>query len=141
MLFFCLISLTPRTNQHVALKILTADACDGENDTFELDILRHMQAKSQGAGSVVGSDKVLGLLDEFSHTGPNGRHTCLVFKPMGPDMSHFRSLFHFPRIPIPVAKKVSRDLLMSLAFLHDHCNIIHTGMFPKKDYNQLHKSI
>lgn len=112
----------------MALKILTADACDGKNDTFELDMLRHIRTKPPG---VIGSEKVMGLMDDFSHTGPNGRHTCLVFKPMGPDMSHFRGLFPIPRIPTPVAKKVSKDLLLSLVFLHDHCNIIHTGMLAE----------
>lgn len=122
----------------MALKILTADAYDGKNDTFELDMLRHIQSRSQNAGhgSVTGSEKIMGLMDEFSHTGPNGRHACLVFKAMGPDMSHFRGLFPNPKIPIPVAKKVSRDLLLSLVFLHDHCGIIHTGMFQKTTMNQ-----
>lgn len=115
-------------DQHVALKILTADASGGENGTFELDMLRHVRAQSQASDNATGSSKILGLLDEFSHTGPNGRHACLVFKPMGPDMSHFRSLFPLARLPVPVAKKVSRDLLQSLAFLHDQCRIIHTGM-------------
>lgn len=120
-----------RTDQHVALKILTADAYDGKNDTFELDMLRHVQSRSQDAGGAIqGSDKIMALVDEFNHTGPHGRHVCLVFKPMGPDMSRLRTLFPKPRLPIPVAKRVSRDLLLSLVFLHDQCGIIHTGMLP-----------
>lgn len=114
----------------MALKILTADAYDGKNDTFELDILRHIQSRSRDGSGAIGSGKIMGLMDEFSHTGPHGRHACLVFKPMGPDMSHLRGLFPKSRIPIPVAKRVSRDLLLSLAFLHDHCGIIHTGTLP-----------
>lgn len=120
-----------RTGRHVALKILTVDSYGGKKDTFELDILRHMALKkSQASNTKSGFDRILGLLDEFQHSGPNGKHVCLVFKPMGPDLAIYRTLFPNLRIPVPVVKNIARQLLQALVFLHDTCNIIHTGKAP-----------
>ncbi|KAH7888965.1 kinase-like domain-containing protein [Phlebopus sp. FC_14] len=116
-----------QTKQHVALKILTADTFDGEKDSFELDILQCISNQSSDPGT----SHVLGLLDEFRHVGPNGQHVCLVFKPMDPDMVRCRRLFPQLRIPIPIAKKMSRDLVAALVFLHDTCSVIHTDIKPQ----------
>lgn len=103
-------------------------------------MLRHIRTRSQDSGDSQRSSKVMGLLDEFRHTGPNGQHACLVFKPMGPSMSYFRSLFPYNRLSVPIAKKVSKDLLQSLVFLHDECKIIHTGAFGQ-GHNEANDSI
>jgi serine/threonine-protein kinase SRPK3 len=116
-----------RTNQHVALKILTADSFGGEKATLELDILRHLASMVTESPKTLGASHIVGLQDEFKHSGPNGLHVCLVFKPMGPDMSHYRKLFSRAKLPMPVAKRVTKELLMALAFLHDSCQVIHTG--------------
>ncbi|KAF4448913.1 Sterigmatocystin 8-O-methyltransferase [Fusarium austroafricanum] len=44
---------------------------------------------------IIGSNHVLGLLDNFEQTGPNGQHACIIFKAMGPDLSRYRS--YLPR--------------------------------------------
>lgn len=124
-----------RTGHHVALKILTADSYDGKHDTFELDILKHLQTEARRrpvpadeyGKHVFGSDKILGLLDQFQHDGPNGQHVCMVFKPMGPDLSNYRRLFPGLRIPLSIAKKITKDLLSALVFLHETGRVIHTG--------------
>lgn len=113
-----------RTRRHVALKMLTADSYGHQQDTFEMDVLGKI--KSKGVATP-GSQHVLGLLDNFEHVGPNGKHVCLVFKAMGPDMSKFRRLFPRSRVPVPLMKSISRQLLLALAFLHDDCKVIHSG--------------
>lgn len=117
-----------RTNQRVAIKILTADIYDGKNDTFELALLSQIRDKAvqtQGAGG----ERILGLLDDFVHDGPNGRHVCLVFPPMGPDLTVTMALYEYGRFPVSVVKQIARDMLAALAFLHDECGVIHTGMY------------
>ncbi|KAI0401759.1 serine kinase [Xylaria palmicola] len=120
-----------QSNQHVALKVLTADSFGGEKATLELDILKHLTSMVTESPGRSGANHIVGLQDEFKHSGPNGQHVCLVFKPMGPDMSHYRKLFSRARLPIPVAKKVTKELLMALAFLHDSCQVIHTDIKPQ----------
>ncbi|KAM4067240.1 kinase [Hirsutella rhossiliensis] len=93
------------SKQHVALKILTADSFGQGNNTFELDILRHIRDRNT---INPGANHVLGLLDNFQHRGPNGHHVCLVFKAMGPDIH------------------ISKQLLLALSYLHDTCRVIHS---------------
>jgi serine/threonine-protein kinase SRPK3 len=107
------------------LKVLTVDSYGRQHDTFELDILGHI--KSQTPSPHLGAGHILGLSDEFVHHGPHGNHLCLVFKAMGPDMSKYRRLFPKQRIPVPLMKQISRQLLLALSYLHDTCHAIHTG--------------
>lgn len=127
--FWAAVLMLARTNQHFALKFLTADSFDGRKDSFELEILKHVTIQAGESPKVAGSQHVLGLLDEFRHNGPNGQHVCLVFKAMGPDLSKYRRMFPRLAIPIPIAKRISKQLLIALAFLHDDCRVIHTGEF------------
>ncbi|CRK18125.1 hypothetical protein BN1708_012245 [Verticillium longisporum] len=116
------------TKRHVALKVLTADSFGHQKDTFELDILKRIKAQHiQHAGKC----HILGLLDDFEHHGPNGNHVCLVFKAMGPDLSKYRRLFPHLRIPVPLVKEISRQLLLALSYLHDECRVIHTDIKPQ----------
>ncbi|KAM7186317.1 Serine/threonine-protein kinase [Naviculisporaceae sp. PSN 640] len=117
-----------QTKQHVALKVLTADSFGSKHDTFELDILRHIRGLDTPH---LGVSHVLGLLNEFEHRGPNGNHICLVFKPMGPDMTKYRRLFPKARIPLPMVKRIATQLLLALDFLHDKCGVIHTDIKPQ----------
>lgn len=89
-----------------------------------MDILREIKSKGVAAP---GSRHVLGLVDNFEHVGPNGKHVCLVFNAMGPDMSKFRRVFPRSRIPVPLMKSIARQLLLAIAFLHDTCQVIHSG--------------
>ncbi|KAI3319512.1 kinase-like protein [Xylariaceae sp. AK1471] len=116
------------TKRHVALKLLTADSYGHEQDTFEVDILSKIKSKGVAA---LGSQHVLGLLDNFEHVGPNGKNVGLVFRAMGPDMSKFRRVFPKSRIPVPLMKGISRQLLLALAFLHDTCQVIHSDIKPQ----------
>jgi serine/threonine-protein kinase SRPK3 len=113
-----------RSNSHVALKVITADAFDEQHPSFELDIIRKL---SSYRGSHQGYKYILGLIDEFRHRGPNGEHVCLVFKPMGPDLDKYRRLFTGARIPVPMMKRMTKQLLQALSFLHDTNHVIHTG--------------
>jgi serine/threonine-protein kinase SRPK3 len=108
----------------VALKVLTADSYGADHDTFELDMLRHIRRLD---GSHLGTNHVLGLLNQFEHRGPHGSHISLAVKPMGPNSNTYRRLFPKARIPLPMMKKIATQLLLALDFLHDKCGIIHTG--------------
>lgn len=114
------------TKRHVALKCLTADSFGHGKDTFELDILMHLKAHTV---SCPGTAHILGLLDHFEHRGPNGNHVCLVFKAMGPDLSRFRRLLPSMRLPPSLVKRISKQLLLGLFYLHETCRVIHTSEY------------
>ncbi|KAF1920903.1 serine kinase [Ampelomyces quisqualis] len=116
-----------RNNRHVAMKILTADAFDTIHSSLELDILHKISRYTKS----LGSEHILHLLDEFSHEGPNGVHICLVFKAMGPDLSRYRKLFPDVKIPVPIAKSITKQVLLALAFLHETNHVIHCDIKPQ----------
>lgn len=114
----------PPRGRFVAIKILTADTFGHGHDTFELDILKTLKRNSRKAP---GGVHILHIFDNFEHEGPNGKHVCLVSKAMGPALSEYRRYFPNLMIPLPILKTISRQLLQALAFLHDTCQVIHTG--------------
>jgi serine/threonine-protein kinase SRPK3 len=74
-----------------------------------------------------GRNHVIQLLDHFRHEGPEGRHVCLVFPVLGHHLGLQAAKFEQQRIPVAVMRKVARQLLQGLDFLHRECGIIHTG--------------
>lgn len=79
------------------------------------------------------------LHDSFFHTGPNGRHMCMVFSMLGCNLLSVIKAFNYRGIPIPVVKNMVRGICKGLDFLHRKCQIIHTDLKPENVlllYNQ-----
>lgn len=112
-------------NQHVALKIVVAHSHGGENAFCELEILQRILTADP---SHDGYKHVIHLLDNFQHTGPNGKHLCLVFKVMGESVSALRRRFPTRQIPAALMKQIARQVLLGLDYLHQSCGVIHTGV-------------
>jgi len=71
------------------------------------------------------------LHDSFFHTGPNGRHMCMVFSMLGCNLLSVIKAFNYRGIPIPVVKNMIRGICKGLDFLHRKCQIIHTDLKPE----------
>lgn len=71
------------------------------------------------------------LHDSFFHTGPNGRHMCMVFSMLGCNFLSIIKAFNYRGIPIPVVKNMIRGICKGLDFLHRKCHIIHTDLKPE----------
>lgn len=67
-------------------------------------------------------------LDAFPIRGPNGTHSCLVFKPMRETLHQFQQRLRRQRLPLPLFKLFMYCLLQGLDYLHTECDLIHTGM-------------
>lgn len=118
-----------RSKQHAALKVLTADCHDDGAEIFELDVLKKINEKhsSSTTTATAGANHIVRLLDHFEHKGPHGTHLCLVFKAMGPALTEYRRLYPLLQLPVSQVKDIARQLLLALAYLHDTCQVIHTG--------------
>ena len=77
------------------------------------------------------SRHVATLHDSFFHTGPNGRHMCMVFSMLGCNLLSVIKAYNYRGIPIPVVKKMMLGVAKGLDFLHRKCNIIHTDLKPE----------
>ena len=71
------------------------------------------------------------LHDSFFHTGPNGRHMCMIFSMLGVNLLSVIKAFNYRGIPIPVVKNMVKGMCKGLDFLHRKCNIIHTDLKPE----------
>lgn len=77
------------------------------------------------------SKHVATLHDSFFHTGPNGRHMCMVFSMLGCNLLSVIKAYNYRGIPIPVVKKMIKGVAKGLDFLHRKCKIIHTDLKPE----------
>ena len=77
------------------------------------------------------SQYVATLHDSFFHTGPNGRHMCMVFSMLGCNLLSVIKAFNYRGIPIPVVKNMIKGICKGLDFLHRKCQIIHTDLKPE----------
>lgn len=110
----------------VALKI--QKSASGYTDAAH-DEIRILESIDKAAAGV--ATPVVRLLDSFEHTGVNGRHVCLAFDVMGASLLHLIKRFNFSGVPIPLVRRVTRDLLVGLDFLHTSARVIHTDLKPE----------
>jgi len=74
---------------------------------------------------------VVQLIDYFEHYGPNGKHVCMVFETMGPNVLALIKRYNFKGIPLDIVQKVTTHTLIGLDYLHRICGIIHTDLKPE----------
>ncbi|KAH8912483.1 kinase-like protein [Coniochaeta sp. PMI_546] len=123
------------SQRYVALKVLTADT--DQRTAVSGDLLVHDSLRTATNGDY--SRHIVVLLDSFTHQGPNGTHLCLVYEAMGPnvnDMLHLapecrtgKHLTDPKRLPKLWARRILRDALLGLQFLHSH-GIVHGDVHP-----------
>ncbi|GLI61516.1 hypothetical protein VaNZ11_003896 [Volvox africanus] len=71
------------------------------------------------------------LYDSFEHSGPNGKHVCLVFEVLGENLLALIKRYDYKGIPIPIVRNMARQMLVALDYMHRCCEIIHTDFKPE----------
>lgn len=71
------------------------------------------------------------LLDCFDHIGPHGRHVCLVFEVLGDNLLALIKHYDYRGIPTGMLRRMSRQILEALDYMHTRCQIIHTDLKPE----------
>ncbi|KXZ45785.1 hypothetical protein GPECTOR_50g578 [Gonium pectorale] len=71
------------------------------------------------------------LYDSFEHSGPNGRHVCLVFEVLGDNLLALIKRYDYKGIPIPIVRNLAKQMLVALDYMHRCCEIIHTDFKPE----------
>ncbi|KAH8740464.1 protein kinase domain [Cryptosporidium ryanae] len=74
---------------------------------------------------------VVGFVDFFEVSGPNGVHVCMVFDVMGPNILQLIGLYEYKGVPIDVVRKIAVHSLIGLDYLHRICGVIHTDIKPE----------
>lgn len=83
------------------------------------------------ATTVDHSHHVATLHDSFFHTGPHGRHMCMVFSMLGCNLLSVIKAHSYRGIPLKAVQKMVKGMAKGLDFLHRRCDIIHTDLKPE----------
>ncbi|KAI9703361.1 MAG: hypothetical protein M1836_007929 [Candelina mexicana] len=111
-------------DKYVSLKILTANTSEHSR---EERVLNHITRNNQRHP---GRKYVSSLIDEFTITGPNGHHKCLVSEALGPTVSEVKESFTCDLLPLDIARRITVQLALGLAYIHS-CGIIHGDIHIK----------
>ena len=74
---------------------------------------------------------VVQLLNAFIYQGPYGRHFCMVFEVLGVNLLEIIKRYDYKGIPLPICRRMARQILIGLHYLHKYCGIIHTDLKPE----------
>ena len=69
----------------------------------------------------------LAYYDTFEFESAHGAHRCLVTEPLGYGVDYVRKLHEDHRISLSTVKRIVRQVLLGLAYLHEVCGIVHAG--------------
>lgn len=123
-LYITVLTISSRTQQECALKILVASLTDNNRGPDEEGVMRTLRDGPTSPQSP-GKAHTCQLLDSFIHNGPNSRHICLVLEPLG--LSALDVYRSFPAsLPLILVQRIAKDILLGLQYVHE-CGIIHTG--------------
>ena len=88
-------------------------------------------------------ENVLRLVSSFQHEGPNGLHVCMLFEVLGCNLLSMIKASNYKGLPLALVKRIIRDAIVGIDFLHTRCSIIHTDfklenmMFVRRDAERL----
>ena len=135
-----------KATQHYALKVQKSAEHYTEAAMDEVELLDCIAAERKKVEATVtsGSNKgrdimrdlehsryVATLHDSFFHSGPNGKHMCMVFSMLGVNLLSVIKAHNYRGIPVSVVKNMVRGVCRGLDFLHRKCRIIHTDLKPE----------
>ncbi|KFH40238.1 Serine/threonine-protein kinase-like protein [Hapsidospora chrysogenum ATCC 11550] len=119
--------------RYVAVKISVSERQSAQIDR-QLHVMRTIATSSL---KHPGAESVTRLLDHFELDGPNGTHECLVLELLGPSVPAVLDVrFVDNRLPAKLAKKVARQTLLGLDYLHQHA-IGHGESLSRINYKKL----
>ena len=112
-------------DRYAILKIYTADVNRTEQAHHELRLSRHIAAAKPGH---LGLNYIRTAKDSFKIQGPKGPHMCLVYEPMREPLWLLQrrmlgGIYSFGLLGYTV-----KFLLIGLVYLHNECQVIHTGV-------------
>lgn len=65
------------------------------------------------------------------HYGANGDHFIMVFEILGVNLLEIMKRYDYKGIPMPLVRRISKQILIGLDYLHRICKIIHTDLKPE----------
>lgn len=99
---------------------ITSGARRSRSDSY-ISIRSELQLEHEGAGHCAE------LFESFFIDNADGKHLVLALEVLGVDITEFRRSFDPPRLSLDSVKKILRQTLLALDYIHTECGIIHCG--------------
>ncbi|KAG0175809.1 serine/threonine protein kinase, CMGC group [Apophysomyces sp. BC1021] len=115
-------------NAHVALKIVKSAKDFTQSALEEIKLLDKIKKTNPESP---GYQYVAQLLHHFWHTGPNGKHVCMAFEVLGESLLSLIKRYNYRGIPQSIVKRISKQIIQGLDYLHRECGVIHTDLKPE----------
>ncbi|KFW76627.1 SRSF protein kinase 1, partial [Manacus vitellinus] len=112
----------------VAMKVVKSAEHYTETALDEIKLLKSVRNSDPNDPS---KEKVVQLLDDFKISGVNGSHICMVFEVLGHHLLKWIIKSNYQGLPLPCVKKIIKQVLQGLDYLHTKCRIIHTDIKPE----------
>ncbi|XP_033744468.1 SRSF protein kinase 3-like isoform X2 [Pecten maximus] len=112
----------------VALKVVKSAQHYTETAVDEIKLLRCVRESDEAD---LFRERTVQLLDDFKISGVNGTHVCMVFEVLGHNLLKLIIRSNYQGIPLTNVKKIIKQVLQGLHYLHSKCNIIHTDIKPE----------
>lgn len=112
----------------VAMKIVKSAEHYTEAALDEIKLLLSVRSADPND---IGCHKVVQLLDEFTVTGINGQHVAMVFEVLGCNLLKLIIRSNYRGLHLEQVRKICRQVLEALGYMHEKCGIIHTDIKPE----------
>lgn len=56
---------------------------------------------------------------------------CMVFEPLGDNLLKLIKNYNYDGIPMPIVKRICKEVCIGLDFMHRECQLIHTDLKPE----------
>ncbi|OUC49423.1 kinase domain protein [Trichinella nativa] len=116
------------SKQFVALKIVKSAEHYAETAQDEIKLLNSVRNSDPDDSK---RDRVINMLDHFTILGDHGIHVCMVFEVLGHNLLRMIIQTNYRGIPIPQVKRIMKQVLEGVEYLHNKCKIIHTDIKPE----------
>jgi len=114
--------------RYVALKVVKSASHYTETALDEIKLLKCVRDSDEADPF---RQRTVMLLDDFKITGVNGTHVCMVFEVLGVNLLKLIIRSNYQGIPIINVKRIIKQVLEGLHYLHVKCQIIHTDVKPE----------
>jgi serine/threonine-protein kinase SRPK3 len=71
------------------------------------------------------------MFDQFFHHGVYGKHFVMAFEVLGKNLLSLIKKYDYRGIPLPIVRRLTKQLLLGLDYMHRVCGIIHTDLKPE----------